>query len=66
MKRVAITRWESHDAALDTVLQKFDAILETLEETRRNEGPGDVKVGSTIAGFLKYFLSYRFVLTAYT
>lgn len=66
MKRVATTRWGSHDAALETVLQKFDAILETLEETRRNEGSGDVKVGSTIAGFMKYFLSYRFVLTAYT
>ncbi|KAL4120532.1 hypothetical protein QTP88_013204 [Uroleucon formosanum] len=52
MKRVATTRWGSHDAALETVLQKFDAILET--------------VGSTIAGFMKYFLSYRFVLAAYT
>ncbi|KAL4142102.1 hypothetical protein QTP88_004624 [Uroleucon formosanum] len=66
MKRVATTRWESHDAAFETVLQKFDAILETLVETRRNEGSGDVKVGSTIAGFMKYFLSYQFVLTAYT
>lgn len=65
MKHVATIRWGSHDAALDTVLQKFDAILETLEETRRNERFGDVKVGSIIAGLLKYFLSYSFVLTAY-
>lgn len=57
MKRVETTRWGSHDAALETVIQKVDAILETLEETIRNEGSGDVKVDSTIAGFMKYFLS---------
>lgn len=37
-----------------------------MEETRRSEGSSNVKVGSTIAGFMKYLSSYRFVLTTYT
>lgn len=44
------------------LLQKFDAIFDALEETKRSEGSGDVKVSSTITGFKPY----RFVLTAYT
>ncbi|XP_060855488.1 zinc finger MYM-type protein 1-like [Metopolophium dirhodum] len=51
MKCVATTRWGSHDSALETVLQKCDAILETLEETRRNEG--SVSSWSTERSFSK-------------
>lgn len=53
----------SHKAALDVLLKKFVAIIDTLEVIK--EKIGDRKAGSEAGGFLNYLLSIRFVYTAF-
>ncbi|XP_025205943.1 zinc finger MYM-type protein 1-like [Melanaphis sacchari] len=42
-KRVQTTRWWSHDLALNTVLDTFDALCNTLEELQKSECTSDRK-----------------------
>lgn len=56
----------SHAAALDTVLTYFESIIDTLINIRDSEGPSDSKAGSTASGLILYFLSYKFLITAFT
>ncbi|XP_016662686.1 zinc finger MYM-type protein 1-like isoform X2 [Acyrthosiphon pisum] len=65
IKRVSTTRWMSHAAALDTVLSFFETIIDTLINIRDLEGPSDSKTGSTASGLILYFLSYKFLITAF-
>ncbi|XP_050065941.1 uncharacterized protein LOC126555011 [Aphis gossypii] len=65
VKRVATTRWMSHSVALKTIISKFEALIQTLEEIIEKEGPADVKTAATANGLISYFLSFRFVLTAF-
>lgn len=66
LKRVNTTRWMSHSYALETVLITFEALLEAIEEIRHIEGPSDKQAGAQAGGFIAYFTSERFVLTATT
>lgn len=65
VKRVATTRWMSHSVALKTIISKFEALIQTLEEIIEKEGPSDVKAAATANGLIRYFLSFRFILTAF-
>lgn len=65
LKRVCTTRWSSHSLALETVLNRFDCIITSLEIIQATEGPGDAKAGSTASGLLDYLKSYRFLYTAF-
>lgn len=65
VKRVTTTRWMSHKYALDVVLEKFDALIITLEEIRGQEGQHDRRAGSDAGGLLNYFSTKRFLLTAF-
>jgi len=63
LKRVDTTRWMSHSFALTTVLRAFEAIVETLDHISKN-GVGEPRVAAN--GLLSYFMSEKFVLTAFT
>lgn len=65
MIRVATTRWMSHSKTLLTILNRFEAVLQTLEEIIKTEGPRDSRTASTVIGFIKYFLSFKFILIFY-
>lgn len=65
MKRVSTTRWMSHSNALTTILNRFEAVLQCLEEIIIIEGPGDAKAASAANGFINYFQSFKFILSAY-
>jgi len=64
VKRVSTTRWSSHSAALNTILKCHDALLKTLSQIKNYE-KGDPVISSTCSGFITYFTSYRFLLTAF-
>lgn len=65
VKRVTTTRWMSHKYALDVILEKFDALIETLEKIRGQEGQNDRRAGSDAGGLLFYFSTKRFLQTAF-
>jgi len=65
LKRVCTTRWSSHSAALETVLNAHNYIINTLTTIQVQEGPGDPKVSATCSGLLQYFSSFRFLITAF-
>lgn len=65
LKRVCTTRWSSHYSALETVLNRFDSTVATLEVIYKTEGPSNAKVGATASGLLEYFKFYRFLYTAH-
>jgi len=44
----------------------FETIIDTLINIRDLEGPSDSKAGSTASGLILYFLSYKFLITAFT
>lgn len=66
IKKVSTTKWMSHAAALDTVLTFFETIIDILINIRDLEDPSDSKAGSTASGLILYFLSYKFLITAFT
>lgn len=45
VKRVATTRWMSHRYALDSILETFVAVIETLDDVRNEEGCNDQSTG---------------------
>lgn len=47
----------SHKYALDTVLDTFNALLETLNAIQLSEGPSDRRAGSEASGLFAYFTS---------
>lgn len=63
LKRVETTRWSSHSSSLQTVLDTYDAIIDTLFDIKTD--PMADKVSSVKAGsLLDYLLQERFLLTA--
>lgn len=74
LKRVKSTRWGSYKQALSTVLDNYDAVIDTLEFMRqtpeRRLMPGEKvtddekKAAVEAGGYLRYFSSERFLLTA--
>lgn len=65
LKRVATTRWMSHGYALDSILETFEAVIETLDDVRNNEGCNDQSTRHIAGCLIEYFLSRRFLLTAF-
>lgn len=65
LKRVATTRWMSHGYALDSILETFEAVIETLDEVRNNEGCNDQSTGHIAGCLIEYLLSKRFLLIAF-
>ncbi|KAK3932531.1 Zinc finger MYM-type protein 1 [Frankliniella fusca] len=61
LQRIDTTRWMAHSFALTTVLEAFEALVDTLDDIRKN-GSGDSK--ATANGLYKYLLSEKFVLSA--
>lgn len=66
LKRVSTTIWMSQDYALQAVLDTFDSVIYTLEQTRDTEGRNDHSVGHLGGCLLNYLFSKRFVMTAIT
>ncbi|CAI6358073.1 unnamed protein product [Macrosiphum euphorbiae] len=54
----------SHAYALNTVLDVYDAVYQTIEEVRNRDGGSDFKLGADCNGLLSYLTSYRFLMTA--
>lgn len=48
LKRVATTRWMSRGYALDSIIETFEAVIETLEDVRNKEGREDQTVGLVV------------------
>ncbi|XP_025202917.1 zinc finger MYM-type protein 1-like [Melanaphis sacchari] len=65
LKRVATTRWMSHGYALDSILETFEAVIETLDDVRNNEGCNDQSTGHIAGCLIEYLLSRRFLLIAF-
>lgn len=63
MKRVSTTRWSSHSAALLTVLETFDAIIDTLDDLQ-NDPTTDRVCCVKANGIMDYLLSEHFVSTS--
>ncbi|KAK3907343.1 Zinc finger MYM-type protein 1 [Frankliniella fusca] len=64
LKRVDTTRWNSYDFSLSTVVEAFDAVVDTLVDIEANGINSDAKI--TASGLLKYFISEQFVLVSQT
>lgn len=63
LKRVSTTRWSSHSSALLTVLETFDAIIDTLDDLQSD--PTTDRVCCVKANsIMDYLLSERFVSTS--
>ncbi|XP_029348041.1 zinc finger MYM-type protein 1-like [Acyrthosiphon pisum] len=65
LKRVDTTRWSSHSSALDTVLETFDSIIDTLHFIQ-NDLTTDRVCCVKSSSLMNYMLSERFVLIALT
>lgn len=63
LKRVTTTRWSSHSSALLTVLDTFDALIDTLDDLQ-NDPTTDRVCCVKASGLMDYLLSERFVLTS--
>jgi len=64
LKRVETTRWSSHSSSLQTVLDTYDAIIDSLFDIK--DDPMTDRVLSVKAGrLLEYLLQERFLLTAF-
>lgn len=50
--------------ALDTVLKTIEAILDTLEDIKDQEGQADYRTGADCCGLIQYLQSFVFFLTA--
>jgi len=55
VKRVVTTRWVSHSVALKTIISKFEALIQTLEEIIEKEGLVNVKAAATANRLIRYF-----------
>lgn len=65
LKRVETTRWSSHSAALQTVFETFNAILDTLEYLEKYTSTDRIS-GIKAKSLFNYLLSERFFLTGFT
>jgi len=65
LKRVGTTRWSSHSSALDTVLDTYDSIIDTLNFIQ-NDLTTDRVCSVKASSLINYMLSERFVLIALT
>lgn len=65
LKRVETTRWFSLSSALNTAILTFNAVIDTLEKIQKEEGCADFKSGAKATGLMEYFLSERFIFTAF-
>lgn len=63
LKRVTTTRWYSHFSALQTVIDTFDAIIDTLDNLH-NDSTTDRVCSVKATSLMDYMLSERFVLTS--
>ncbi|KAL4083727.1 hypothetical protein QTP88_029043 [Uroleucon formosanum] len=64
LKRVETTRWSSHSSSLQTVLDTYDAIIDSLFDIK--DDPMTDRVSSVKAGsLLEYLLQERFLLIAF-
>lgn len=62
LKRVETTRWSSHAAALHTVFETYDSLIDTLEELQNDvDRITSVKAGN----LMNYLLSESFILTGF-
>ncbi|KAL4083995.1 hypothetical protein QTP88_029311 [Uroleucon formosanum] len=64
-KRVQTTRWWSHDLALNTVLDTFDALCDTLEELQKSECVSDRKGAHQAKCLKENLICDKFLLTAF-
>lgn len=64
-KRVETTRWWSHDLALNTVLDTYDALCATLENLQGVEYSNDCKGVHLARSLREHIISDRFLLTAF-
>ncbi|XP_034232796.1 zinc finger MYM-type protein 1-like [Thrips palmi] len=62
LKRCRTTRWFSHSAALDTVWNTYDSLLDTLATLRDEDGAADSTGRATASSLYEYFFSEKFVL----
>lgn len=63
LKRVTTTRWSSHSSALQTVLDTFDALIDTLDDLQ-NDSTTDRVCCVKASSLMDYLLSERFILTS--
>lgn len=63
-QRVDTTRWWSHDYALNTVLDTFDALCNTLVELQKSESSSDRKGAYQAKNLRENIMCDRFLLTA--
>jgi len=63
LKRVNTTRWMSYSKALQTVLNTFDIIIDTLENIKVTE-LSDYKTCSKANGLIEFLLTEKFIMTA--
>jgi len=64
IKKVETTRWMSQSFALRTVLETLEAILNTLDDIKNQEGQVDFTTGAECNGLIGYLQSFDFLLTA--
>ncbi|KAL4141396.1 hypothetical protein QTP88_004043 [Uroleucon formosanum] len=64
-KRVQTTRWWSHDLALNTVLDTFDALCDTLKELQKSECVSDRKGAHQAKCLKENLICDKFLLTAF-
>lgn len=65
-KRVETTRWWSHDHALNTVLDTFDALCDTLQNIQNNECLSDRKGAHQARSLKENIMCDTFLATAIT
>ncbi|KAL4105038.1 hypothetical protein QTP88_020322 [Uroleucon formosanum] len=65
LKRVSITRWMSHDYALESVLNTFESVIETLEYSRQIEDCNDHTANDMAGCLMDYLLSKRFLMAGF-
>lgn len=65
LKRVSTTRWMSHDYALESVLNTFESVIETLEYSRQIEDCNDHTANHMAGCLMDYLLSKRFLMSGF-
>jgi len=64
IKKVETTRWMLQSFALRTVLETLEAILNTLDDIKNQEGQVDFTTGAECNSLIGYLQSFDFLLTA--
>uniref|UniRef100_A0A2S2QJA7 Uncharacterized protein n=1 Tax=Sipha flava TaxID=143950 RepID=A0A2S2QJA7_9HEMI len=55
----------SHGYAFDSILETYEAVVETLDDVKNKEGCNDQRIGLIAGCLIEYLLSRRFLLIAF-